>query len=78
MSDQRRAKWLFEQMKARQRELEDLLVRAFPVGSEVSYTHGERLRFCTVRDHSGMRMEVVGATDRPYWIYATEVLREVE
>lgn len=48
----------------------DLMVKAFPVGSTVQYTHGDYNRTATVLDHQKLwhSLRVEGVTGTKYWI----------
>lgn len=81
LNDQRKsAKRAFEKLKECADKFEKKCCLAFPVGSDASYEHGNRLRFVRVMGTSGARIQVVGygANAKPYWVYAYRLLSEVE
>lgn len=47
----------------------DALVAAFPVGSQVSYRHGQHNRVAEVLGHSQDRMRLIGTMGVEYWKY---------
>jgi hypothetical protein len=70
----------FERMKAEQTKAAQLLREACPVGSEVCYAHGDRLRFVEVvrhLEHNHLEVIVRGVTGAEYRVSAWSILREM-
>jgi len=74
---QRKALRLLNQLKQTEREFQTALVKAFPIGAQVDYRHGDALRSVQVRDHAGNRVLVAGPSDNAYWIYAYRIVEEL-
>ena len=47
----------------------DALVKEFPVGSKVSYRHGQHNRVAEVLGHSQDRIRLIGTMGVKYWKY---------
>ena len=58
-----------QKFRAAQTRFHDALVKAFPVGSRVSYRHGQHNRVAEVLGHSQDRMRLIGTMDVEYWKY---------
>lgn len=58
-----------QKFRAAQAKFHDALVKAFPVGSQVSYRHGYDNRVATVLRHSQDRMQLIGTMGVEYWKY---------
>jgi hypothetical protein len=70
----------FGRMREERDTAATLIPSAFPVGSEVYYEHGERLRRAIVVKHphfGHLRVKVRGVTGKEYWIDVWNLLREM-
>jgi hypothetical protein len=49
---------------------------AFPIGTEVNWTHGHHQRFAEVVEHNphNLRLKVRGATGKEYWLHVPGIL----
>jgi len=75
---QRKAKALYEQMREMRHEYNEVCKAAFPVGTMVSYAHGDQLRFGRVVDVGyGHRVKIEGVATA-YWIETYKILDELE
>lgn len=76
---QRKVKRLIAKMDRMRDEYNAACVEAFPVGTPVSYAHGERLRFGTVVDAGyGHRVKVEHASGAAPWIDTWRIIQELE
>jgi hypothetical protein len=70
---------IFEDMRAMQELAAALIKQAFPVGAEVCWEHGERLRYAEVIEHRErgihLDLKVRGTTGAEYWIGVWGILR---
>lgn len=68
----------FKAMRDAQNAAIELVDEAFPIGSEVFWAHGNRLRYATVIKHSGrLRINVRGTTGREYWMDIYSIISEM-
>lgn len=76
---QRKVKRLLEKMDRMRDEYNAACKEAFPVGTAVSYAHGERLRFGQVVDTGyGHRVKVEHASGAAPWIDTYRIIQEME
>jgi hypothetical protein len=76
---QEKVKQLFDEMNKLRREYNEACKAAFPVGTEVSYVHGDRLRFGRVVDTGyGHRVKVESASGAAPWIDTYRIIEELE
>jgi hypothetical protein len=55
-----------------ERAFYDALISAFPVGSSLSYRHGQNNRVAEVLGHSQDRIRLIGTMRVEYWKYWDE------
>lgn len=70
----------FRKMNAEQARAGELTRKAFPIGSEVYWAHGDRLRYAEVIEHStygGLKVRVRGWYGKEYWIDAYKLVSEM-
>lgn len=76
---QRKVKRLLDKMDKMRDEYNAACKEAFPVGTGVSYAHGERLRFGVVVDHGyGHRLKIEHASGAAPWIDTYRIIQELE
>jgi len=76
---QRKVKRLLLKMDQMRDEYNAACKEAFPVGTPVSYAHGERLRFGVVVDISyGHSLKVEHASGAAPWIDTYRIVQELE
>lgn len=56
------------------RDLEQTVRKAFPVGSDAFYRHGDHIRFVTILDCNGNRFKVSGVSGKEYWLDVYHVI----
>ena len=59
----------YQTYRVAEAQFHDALVKAFPVGSQVSYRHGQHNRVAEVLGHSQDRMKLIGTMSVEYWKY---------
>lgn len=65
-------------LKELEQQFEREIAKAFPRGIEVSYRHGETLRYGRVLQTSGNRIQLRAPLGREHWIYAYRILDEID
>ena len=55
------------------------MIREFPVGSKIEYSHGNKIRKCIVIAHNPYhdRMLIEGVSSKRYWIDARKCIRKI-
>ena len=76
---QHKVKRLLDKMDKMRDEYNSACKTAFPIGTLVSYAHGERLRFGVVVDTGyGHRLKVEHASGSAPWIDTYRIVQELE
>ena len=60
---------VYKAQRLAESEFHDALVREFPVGSTLSYRHGQHNRVAEVLSHSRDRIRLTGTMGVDYWKY---------